>query len=63
MKLEQSGLTNGHLLSGQFMTSTIDDSEVNISFKFYTFFSKYHLNIFSQLIFHVHHQYQIQVNH
>jgi len=30
MKLEPSTRTNGHLHSGQFMTSRIDDNEVEI---------------------------------
>jgi hypothetical protein len=30
MKLEPSARTNGHLHSGQFMTSRIDDNEVKI---------------------------------
>ncbi len=39
MKIEPTTRTNGHLHSGQFMTSRIDDNEVKIhSFLFSIFF-------------------------
>jgi hypothetical protein len=39
MKLEPTTRTNGHLHSGQFMTSRIDDNEVKIhSYLFLIFF-------------------------